>query len=159
MLALAVGVLDGLDGKLARVRVETTKAGKLEHWFDALFENSWWIALAYHFKSSGLLAGAFGYLLLLICAEAAAGGAKWSAKRISGRSIYELGSFDRLVRLVGGRRNVYIWILALGQLLGTSVLAFEFIAWWGAVTAAVQVWRASSALRPRRRVWTVDANA
>ena len=36
ILALAVGILDGLDGKQARVKIETTKAGKLEHWFDAL---------------------------------------------------------------------------------------------------------------------------
>jgi Phosphatidylglycerophosphate synthase len=39
-LALIVGVLDGLDGKLARLKLETSKAGKLEHLFDALFENS-----------------------------------------------------------------------------------------------------------------------
>ena len=30
-LALIVGVLDGLDGKLARLKLETSKAGKLEH--------------------------------------------------------------------------------------------------------------------------------
>src|SRR5436190_22023402 len=30
-LALVVGVLDGLDGKQARIKVETTKAGKVEH--------------------------------------------------------------------------------------------------------------------------------
>ena len=36
ILALVVGVLDGLDGKQARVKIETSKFGKLEHWFDAL---------------------------------------------------------------------------------------------------------------------------
>src|SRR5207247_8162366 len=35
-LALIVGVLDGLDGKLARLKLETSKAGKLEHFFDVL---------------------------------------------------------------------------------------------------------------------------
>ena len=64
-LRLIVGVLDGLDGKQARVKVETSKAGKLEHWFDAFFENSWWIALACYLQSSGLLPDAFLYLALL----------------------------------------------------------------------------------------------
>ena len=78
ILALAVGILDGLDGKQARVKIETTKAGKLEHWFDAFFEHSWWIAIAYHLQSSGRLPGAFVYLVLLMGAEAVAGLAKFS---------------------------------------------------------------------------------
>ena len=40
VLALVVGVLDGLDGKQARIKVETSKSGNLEHWFDGLFEIS-----------------------------------------------------------------------------------------------------------------------
>jgi phosphatidylglycerophosphate synthase len=152
ILALVVGILDGLDGKLARVKVETTKTGKLEHWFDALFENSWWIALAYHLQKTGQLLGAFRYLLLLMSAEAAAGLAKWGVIRISGRSIYELGNFDRLVRLIGGRRNVYIWLFSLGLLFGSPAQAFKVIAWWGVVTAAVQVPRALTELWLRREV-------
>ena len=56
-LAVIVGVLDGLDGKQARVKIETTKRGKLEHWFDAFFEISWWIALGYYFHASGQIPG------------------------------------------------------------------------------------------------------
>jgi phosphatidylglycerophosphate synthase len=150
-LALVVGVLDGLDGKQARVKVETSKAGKLEHWLDALFEWSWWTALAYHFQKTGQLVTAFRYLLVLICAEAVAGLAKGSVVRFRGRSIDELGYFNRAVRLVGGRRNIYIWILALGILLGAPAQAFVLIAWWGAVTAAVQVPSAAFALWARRK--------
>src|SRR5207248_2788194 len=40
-LALIVGILDGLDGKQARVKVETSESGKLEHRFDSLFEVAW----------------------------------------------------------------------------------------------------------------------
>jgi len=54
-LTLIVGVLDGLDGKQARLKMETTRTGKIEHWFDAVFEMSWWIALAWHFQASGQL--------------------------------------------------------------------------------------------------------
>ena len=46
ILMFIVGVIDGLDGKLARIRGQTTKLGRMEHLFDLLFEFSWLIALA-----------------------------------------------------------------------------------------------------------------
>ena len=147
ILALAVGILDGLDGKQARIKVETSKAGKLEHWLDALFEISWWIALACYFRSSGRLPAAFGYLLLLLGAEAVAGLGKLSVIRRFGRLIDEIGDFDRIVRLFGGRRNIYVWIFALGVLFQTPVQAFKIMAWWAAVTAAIQAPRAIFVVR------------
>jgi len=150
ILALAVGVLDGLDGKQARVKVETSKVGKLEHWFDAFFEHSWWIAIAYSLQSSGQLPGAFVYLLVLMGAEAVAGLSKLSVFRTCGRTLDELGDYNRIVRLIGGRRNVYIWLFALGLLLGRSGPAFALMAAWAAATAFVQVLRASVAVRAHR---------
>lgn len=47
---------------------------------------------------------------------------------------------------MGGLRNIYIWILALGLILGTVAEAFKLIAWWGAVTAAVHLARGLSTL-------------
>jgi 1L-myo-inositol 1-phosphate cytidylyltransferase / CDP-L-myo-inositol myo-inositolphosphotransferase len=141
-----VGVLDGLDGKLARVKLETSKAGKLEHFFDALFENSWWLALAWHLSVSGKLPNAFSYLGLLVGAEVLNALARASIVRYYGKSISELGRFDRIFRLVGGRRNIYVWIVALGLILGTVAGAFKLIAWWEAVTAAVHLARANWAL-------------
>jgi phosphatidylglycerophosphate synthase len=145
-VALAVGVLDGLDGKLARVKLETSPAGKLEHLFDVLFENSWWIALAWHLQASAKLPNAFLYLGLLLGAEALNALARTSIVRSFGKSMAELGSFDRLFRLVSGRRNIYIWILALGLLLGNVPGALKLIAWWEAATAAVHLTRAAWAL-------------
>ena len=145
-LALVVGVLDGLDGKQARVKLETSNAGKLEHFFDALFENSWWLALAWHLSVSGKLPDAFSYLGLLIGAEVLNALARASIVRYYGKSISELGPFDRIFRLVGGRRNIYVWILVLGLICGTPAGAFKLIAWWEAVTAAIQLARAAWAL-------------
>ncbi|MDQ6654548.1 MAG: CDP-alcohol phosphatidyltransferase family protein [Verrucomicrobiota bacterium] len=142
-LALAVGVLDGLDGKQARLKVETSERGKLEHWFDALFELSWWCALAFSLQRSGLLPNAFSYLLLLLGAElidlAAKGSVLWRRKQL----IDELSRFDRVVRLFGGRRNIYIWIFAVGLVFGAPGQAFAVIAWWEALTAAVHLPRAA----------------
>ena len=150
ILALAVGILDGLDGKQARVKIETSKIGKLEHLFDAFFEHSWWIAIAFYLHSSGGLPFAFLYLVLLMGAEGVAGLAKLSVIRSCGRTLDELGDFNRLVRLIGGRRNIYIWILALGVVLGAPAEAFKLMAGWAAITAAVQVLRAALVVRASR---------
>jgi len=138
-LALVVGVLDGLDGKQARLKIETTKPGKIEHWFDALFETSWWIAIAWHFRVSGQLPSAFHYLLLLLAAEGVDGLAKGSVYFTTGQVIDELGPFERFVRLVGGRRNVYVWILTIGFLLGAPAKGFIFMAWLQVATAIVHL--------------------
>lgn len=142
VLALAVGVLDGLDGKQARVKVETSEAGKLEHWLDAFYELAWLLALAYHLHSSDALPGAWTYLLLFLAAEGIDGVAKLSIIRRYGRLIDELSPLDRKIRFVGGRRNVYIWILAVGVLLGAPAQAFVVMVWWEVVTAVVHVARA-----------------
>ena len=150
-LALFVGVLDGLDGKQARVKVETTKSGKLEHWLDAFFEMSWWIALAYYFRTSGQLHGAFRYLALLLFAEAVDGILKGSLYFTTGKLIDALGTFERLVRLIGGRRNVYVWILTVGFLLGAPAKAFIIMALLKTATAAVHLPRVLWTLFRRRQ--------
>jgi 1L-myo-inositol 1-phosphate cytidylyltransferase / CDP-L-myo-inositol myo-inositolphosphotransferase len=141
-LALAVGVLDGLDGKQARVKVETSEAGKLEHWLDTLYELAWLFALTYHFQTSGQFPDAWKYLLLFLGAEGIDGLAKLSIIRRYGRLIDELSPLDRKIRFLGGRRNIYIWILAVGMLLGAPAKSFVVMVWWEAVTAVLHVIRA-----------------
>ena len=141
-LALIVGVLDGLDGKQARVKVETTKRGKLEHWFDAFFEISWWIALAYHFHNSGQLPGAFRYLALLLFAQGVDGILKSGVRFATGRSIEELGTLERLVHLIGGRRNVFVWMLTVGFLFGATAKTFIIMPWLALATATLHFPRA-----------------
>jgi len=139
VIALIIGIIDGLDGKQARLKVETTKRGKLEHWFDGIFEWSWWTALAYQFQVSGQLPGAFRYWFLLVAAEAIDGVAKGAVLFTTGKLIDELNGFERIIRLVGGRRNVYVWILAIGILFGAPTQAFVAMVWLEAMRAAVHV--------------------
>ena len=58
-------------------------------------------------------------------AEGIDGFAKGSVNFTIGKLIDELKAFERFVRLVGGRRNIYVWILALGLILGTVAEAFK----------------------------------
>jgi hypothetical protein len=72
-------------------------------------------------------------------AEGVDGLAKGSVYFTTGKLIDELGAFERFVRLVGGRRNVYIWILTLAFLLGAPAKGFIFMAWLQVATAIVHL--------------------
>ena len=54
LLAILVEVLDGVDGKLARITRTTSKLGEQEHVLDFFYENSWYLGLGLHFSRQGL---------------------------------------------------------------------------------------------------------
>ncbi len=140
-LAYAIEVLDGVDGKLARTKVETTAAGDWEHVADYCIELSWWTALAFHFHAENLRF-AYWLLILLVGADLIDRLAKRAVKRKVGRNLDDVANFDRFVRCIGGRRNINIWILAAALALGDAANGFVLICGWGAVTAATHVIRA-----------------
>ena len=157
VLAFVVGIIDGLDGKQARIKVETTKGGSLEHRFDDFFDVAWPTALAWHFYSSGELPGAFRYLLVLLLAEALDGIGKAGIYFASRKSLSEPGVFDRIVRFIGGRRNIYVWVLTAGIILGAPAKAFIVMVWWELITALVDLPHAAWALYRGRERSRADA--
>jgi 1L-myo-inositol 1-phosphate cytidylyltransferase / CDP-L-myo-inositol myo-inositolphosphotransferase len=140
-LAYTIEVLDGVDGKLARTKVETTAAGDWEHIIDYCIELSWWTALAFHFRSENMQP-AYWLLLLLVGSDVVDRLAKRAVKRKVGRNLDDVSNFDRFVRCIGGRRNINIWILIAALALGGPVNGFVLICWWGAATAVAHVIRA-----------------
>ena len=140
------------------MKLETSKVGELEHVSDFLFELSWWSALAWHFSSTGQLAHAPLLLLGLYVAEAVDGVAKLLTMRWSGRMIDDSGPILRLVRLVGGRRNVYTWIMVAGSLAGGAATAYTILPVWQAATAAVH-WAWLFSRLPLRAASPVAAQA
>ena len=158
LAALIFGIVDGLDGKLSRVKIETTERGKWEHHLDYLIENSWWAAIAFHLWRSGQFPNVFYFLALLIASHLLAEFAKRRVKIARGRLLDDVAPFDRAFRLIAARRNVYVWILACGFLLGAFPQSYAIICGWAAVSAAVHLTRSvwiCNALR--RRV--VDSRA
>jgi phosphatidylglycerophosphate synthase len=140
-LAYTIEVLDGVDGKLARTKVETTAAGDWEHVVDYCVELSWWTALAFHFYAENLRS-AYWLLLLLVVSDRVDRLAKRSVRKRMGRNLDDVSNIDRFVRCIGGRRNINIWILAAALALGDAANGFLLICGWGAITAAAHVVRA-----------------
>lgn len=141
LAALVFGLVDGLDGKQARVKIETTKRGEWEHELDYVIENSWWAAIAFYLWQSGQLPSAFYLFALLIVSHTLDGFVKLRTKILTGRQMDDLTRFDRAFRLIGGRRNIYVWMLAIGLLSGHFGDAYGAICGWAALTFAVHLVR------------------
>lgn len=139
--ALIFGIVDGLDGKQARVKVETTKRGKWEHHLDYFIENSWWLAIAFHLWRSGEFPNVFYFFALLVGSRLLHEFAKRPVKMAKGRLLDDVAPFDRAFRLIAARRNVYVWILACGFLLDAFPQSYAVICGWAAVSAAVHLMR------------------
>jgi hypothetical protein len=69
LAALIFGIVDGLDGKQSRVKIETTERGKWEHHLDYVIENSWWATIAFHLWRSGQFPNVFYFFALLIASH------------------------------------------------------------------------------------------
>lgn len=140
-LAYAIEVLDGVDGKLARTKVETTPAGEWEHEVDYAIELSWWTALAFHFHGAGA-STAYWLLALYVGSDLADRLAKRAVKQKVGRNLDDVSNFDRFVRCIGARRNVNIWILIAALVLGDAASGFVLICGWMGATAIAHLVRA-----------------
>jgi 1L-myo-inositol 1-phosphate cytidylyltransferase / CDP-L-myo-inositol myo-inositolphosphotransferase len=149
--ALVFGIVDGLDGKQARVKIETTERGKWEHHFDYLIENSWWAAIAFYLWRSGQLPDAFYLLALLIGSHLLDEFVKRRARIATGRLLDDLTPFDRAFRLIAARRNIYVWILALGFLLSAFPQSYVVICGWAGLSAVVHFLRSVWICSTRRR--------
>ena len=151
LAALIFGIVDGLDGKQSRVKIETTERGKWEHHLDYLIENSWWLAIAFHLWRSGQSPNVFYFLTLLIASHLLAEFAKRRVKIARGRLLDDVAPFDRAFRLIAARRNVYVWILACGFLLGAFPQSYAIMCGWAAISAAVHlvrsIWICDDAVR------------
>lgn len=142
ILTFVVGLMDGLDGKLARVKAMESKLGSMEHPFDALYEFSWIAAIsAYLSLSTGeLLPALLGMFIILLVAFYRQ---CYDRFRMStGRSLDTYGGFDRAFRRVAGRRNLYNIHILVAVILGVPFYCLLSIALHAAVTAVVYACRA-----------------
>lgn len=152
-IALVVNVLDGVDGKLARVRLQASRFGdRLDHLLDVTFEFSWYLAIGWGLRATGApgspLAAGIALIGVMLASRALSG----VYKAFSGRQIHDHRAFDRGFRLVAGRRNIYVLVLMAGWMAGRLDLALLLSLWWGAVTATVYLVRSGMAWRSSRQL-------
>ena len=142
--ALAVGVLDGVDGKLARVKMLATKLGQLEHILDKLVEYSWYFAIAAFLavpdESGGN--GAPWVLAILIVTFAWAEVVQGEFyRRLTGRQLDDAGEIERGLRLISARRNTIMWGLVPFALTESWLIGLWIMGIYTMVTFFVAQWR------------------
>jgi 1L-myo-inositol 1-phosphate cytidylyltransferase / CDP-L-myo-inositol myo-inositolphosphotransferase len=143
LLALVVGVLDGVDGKLARMKLATSKLGELEHVGDFFYENGWYLALASYLSRLPGHAGLWLAGWLLVACDLADSLLYLVVQRRTGQVLDELTPFDRRFRAIAGRRNVYVMMFVAGFFADRAPEAFACAVTWAVVTVAVHAVRAA----------------
>jgi len=135
ILTFIVSFMDGVDGKLSRVKIVSSNIGKMEHAFDFLFEHSWYIALAiYLSKSHGVSAILLCTFIPLFdgfshyCGQA-------FGKAIKDRPLADYGRIERLFRKFDGRKNSYIIFILIGVLLNAPYWSLAAIFAWSLASA------------------------
>jgi len=151
LLSFVVGVMDGVDGKLARAKNQTSKLGKMEHAFDLLFEFTWLISLAlFLHMSTGsslpLILSMFSILFISFyryCYD--------TFSRTMGMSLDIYGGFERAFRRIAGRRNLYNIHILIGVLLGVPLYSLMSITVHAGLTAIIYAWRTAKHLHSSDR--------
>lgn len=140
ILLLVIGPLDGVDGKLARVRHQFSRWGDLEHVLDKIVEYgavlalAAWLSHTYGIAAWLAAAGIVAFALV----EALSGE---FFRRFTGRQLDDWGVFERRFRLVAGRRNTFFWTLLPFGIIGSWWTGFLVILAYSAVTFAISYWR------------------
>nr|WP_310525091.1 CDP-alcohol phosphatidyltransferase family protein [Polymorphobacter sp.] len=141
ILALITGPLDGVDGKLARTRVEFSKWGDLEHLVDKILEYLWYLCVAWYFSQTmgSALPWAIAALIILPAIAEAVQGEFF--RRLTGIQLDDAGDVERRIRLFAGRRNTFLWTWLPMAALGLWFEGFVTLAIYSVATAGVAQWR------------------
>ena len=137
LIALAIGPIDGIDGKLARTRIEFSRWGDLEHVGDKIVEYAWFAGLAAMLGT----AWAWAFAALIVCTALSEALLGEFYRRMTGTQLDDAGSFERAYRLVSGRRNTFFWCLLPFAWFGAWGAGLVMIAVYASVNFFVMLWR------------------
>ncbi len=140
-LALITGPLDGVDGKLARARVEFSRFGDLEHLLDKVLEYGWYLCIAGFFAGTmrTSLPWACAALIILPALSEAVQGEFF--RRFTGIQLDDAGPTERRIRIFAGRRNTFLWTWLPFAALGYWFAGFVMLAAYSVLTTALAQWR------------------
>jgi len=127
IFAIVAGILDGVDGKIARLRARKTYIGKLEHSFDMLYEQAWYASFIWYLwtTTGNNLYIALGLLWLIMDSLVRhVYNTFWIA---TGKSLKYIGGVAEKVALIDGRRSIYVVHMVIWYLFGSIEYAIYTI--------------------------------
>ncbi|MEM1231641.1 MAG: CDP-alcohol phosphatidyltransferase family protein [Pseudomonadota bacterium] len=147
--------LDTVDGKLARVRVQSSPMGHaLDHGMDIVHPPFWYLAWAYGLSADTALWQTVPFEPLMIAMFAG-----YVGGRIAEGLFHALGScslfawrpFDAYFRLITGRRNPCLILLTVGVAIGRPDLGLLWVVAWTVLSTVILFLRLLYALAVRLR--------
>ncbi len=142
VLAATKGILDGVDGKLARFLLKYSKFGDLlDHVSDTIFDALWYLALGWFFSQGDWSSPAACYTMILFVSYWVERIVPGLFKKIHKYEIYDFSPIDRFSRLIGSRMNNNVWLFLIATLFGYARPAFYFISIWMLATATWHTFR------------------
>lgn len=137
LLAAIRGVLDGIDGKLARLTLRFSKAGdRLDHVTDTIYEAAWCLAIGWYFMQGDLQSTAATFTAIFFVSYLVERIVPGVFKKIHGREIYDYTEIDKFLRVIGSRANNNIWVLMIGIILGFARETYYAVSLWMLATAS-----------------------
>ena len=136
--------LDTVDGKLARVTVQSSRFGHwLDHGMDIVHPPFWYwlwgLSLAGFAPHFGV---GFEPLLWFVFAGYIGGRlAEGAFHGLGPVSLFAWRPFDAWFRLFAARRNPCLLLLTAGWLVGKPGLGFELVAWWTLLSTLILIGR------------------
>ncbi len=135
-------LLDTVDGKLARVTVQSSKLGHwLDHGMDIVHPPFWYVLWGAGLEAN-VTPDTHHLMVQLIVGGYLAGRALEALFHALGTcSMFAWRPFDAYFRLITARRNPCLIIMSLGLLCGHADWAFYGVAWWTAGSSLVMALR------------------
>ncbi|RLE62122.1 MAG: hypothetical protein DRN53_04560 [Thermoprotei archaeon] len=121
LIAFLVGILDGVDGKIARLRQKKTLIGKLEHSFDMLYEQAWYASFTVlcWMSTGNILLLALGLVWLIL--DSYVRHIYHIVWITTGKSLKYHSGIAELITKIDGRRSVYVLHMIIWFLLSKLV--------------------------------------
>jgi phosphatidylglycerophosphate synthase len=150
--AWAMTFLDTVDGKLARVTLQSTRFGDVfDHGIDLIHPPFWWWAWIVGLPAAGLPLAASGVVLTAIVFG-------YIVQRLEegafiawfGMDMHTWQRFDSRFRLITARRNPNLVILTFSALLGRPDLGIVAVAVWTMLSLGIHTLRLAQARWHRR---------
>jgi phosphatidylglycerophosphate synthase len=118
ILLILINILDGVDGKLARLRMKESRVGHIEHSFDQLYEQAIYVGIglgAYFIISSIYV---IIVLIIMLLTDSFNRHCSMQYKEVMGITLADSSRFDQIFRKFDGRRNIYTFHILIFGILG-----------------------------------------
>ncbi|MDT8448943.1 MAG: CDP-alcohol phosphatidyltransferase family protein [Wenzhouxiangellaceae bacterium] len=154
LAAWIMTLLDTVDGKLARVTVQSSRVGDVfDHGIDLVHPPFWYLAWALGTNGTGVVQGLDpGELALLIFAPYIGGRLIELAFGLAcGGSLFTFRPFDSWFRLIAARRNPNLVILSASVVVGRPDVGVLGVIVWSILSTLIEAVRLADGIRARLR--------